>query len=417
MPEPYNYSAQLSPLPTTALMGMQSGLIPMALQAQQFRAQQQQQAAMQRDIAEVSQNPTPEAISGLMLRYPALSEHFKQAHESVSADQQKSLVDQGSQVQTALVTGHTDTAIELLTKLSEGYKNKGDLGRSKVMADLAESAKTDPKLAIMGIGSFLSYAMGPEKYAENFNKLGAETRASELHPAELKAAEAKAEKAAVESKFAESKAAQDLEKGGWDIKKIQNDIDVSKQNAKIAMMNAQIARETNGLKRQELGLKLQEMQDKRDEVIRTKAADASDALAAIDNSYSTIQQALNFDLKTIEMATGKFAGRVGGATALVDSDVNNFRKIIDTIKGQQFMQAYKNLRGGGQITAIEGEKATTAIGNLDLSQDTQTIISNLKELQRIIQKGRKNVILRYGVPGTDIDLRPGVEEPIVRRER
>lgn len=56
---------------------------------------------------------------------------------------------------------------------------------------------------------------------------------------------------------------------------------------------------------------------------------------------------------------------------------------IDQLGGQAFLQAFESLKGGGQITQIEGEKATQAIGRLDSYQseaDYRTALTELRDL-------------------------------------
>jgi len=45
----------------------------------------------------------------------------------------------------------------------------------------------------------------------------------------------------------------------------------------------------------------------------------------------------------------------------------NFKALYDQIAGKQFSQAYETLKGGGQITEIEGEKATNALSRMRTS--------------------------------------------------
>lgn len=57
------------------------------------------------------------------------------------------------------------------------------------------------------------------------------------------------------------------------------------------------------------------------------------------------------------------------------------------LKGQAFLQAFNNLRGGGHITEIEGQKATDAIARLDTAQSPNDYRSALQELQGILLLG------------------------------
>lgn len=57
---------------------------------------------------------------------------------------------------------------------------------------------------------------------------------------------------------------------------------------------------------------------------------------------------------------------------------------IRQLDGQAFLQAFENLKGGGQITEIEGQKATQAIGRLDSAQRTEDYVQALTELKDIL---------------------------------
>lgn len=65
----------------------------------------------------------------------------------------------------------------------------------------------------------------------------------------------------------------------------------------------------------------------------------------------------------------------------------DFRARLDQIKGQAFLQAYNTLRGGGQITEVEGKKATDALGRLSTAQNEHDFNTALDDLKSIIQKG------------------------------
>lgn len=63
---------------------------------------------------------------------------------------------------------------------------------------------------------------------------------------------------------------------------------------------------------------------------------------------------------------------------------------IKQINGQAFLQAYQTLRGGGQITEVEGQKATEAMGRLDRAQSYDDYIGALNDLESVIS-GAANV--------------------------
>ena len=61
---------------------------------------------------------------------------------------------------------------------------------------------------------------------------------------------------------------------------------------------------------------------------------------------------------------------------------------IKQLDGQAFLQAFESLKGGGQITEIEGTKATQAIGRLDSAQrpeDYRAALTELRDLLNVAQ--------------------------------
>lgn len=57
---------------------------------------------------------------------------------------------------------------------------------------------------------------------------------------------------------------------------------------------------------------------------------------------------------------------------------------VDQLNGQAFLQAFERLKGAGQITEIEGTKATQAIGRLDSAQSPEDYKQSLTELRSIL---------------------------------
>lgn len=60
---------------------------------------------------------------------------------------------------------------------------------------------------------------------------------------------------------------------------------------------------------------------------------------------------------------------------------------LDQIKGKTFLEAYNTLRGGGQITEVEGEKATAAIARLNQAQSWKDAQPALQDLKGVITAG------------------------------
>jgi len=70
---------------------------------------------------------------------------------------------------------------------------------------------------------------------------------------------------------------------------------------------------------------------------------------------------------------------VSGAAARVQSR-------LDQIRGKSFLQAFDQLRGGGAITEIEGQKATEAMARLNTAQNDEDFVAALNELRGIVSQ-------------------------------
>lgn len=81
-------------------------------------------------------------------------------------------------------------------------------------------------------------------------------------------------------------------------------------------------------------------------------------------------------------------GFVQGMLPSRSSDQVDFQSLVDQTQGQSFLQAFQMLKGAGQITEIEGLKATQAIsrlGNQRLSD--ADYLQAIADLEEVIQNG------------------------------
>ena len=65
----------------------------------------------------------------------------------------------------------------------------------------------------------------------------------------------------------------------------------------------------------------------------------------------------------------------------------DFMTYFDQITGQAFLEAFETLKGGGQITQIEGEKATSAINRMNIASSEREFIKAAMEFQDIMRAG------------------------------
>jgi len=111
---------------------------------------------------------------------------------------------------------------------------------------------------------------------------------------------------------------------------------------------------------------------------------AQEVQQAVDTASSTLQvidEALSH--KGLSAAVGPLDAR----TPTFLPDATAFEAYHNQIKGKAFLQAFESLKGGGQITEIEGQKAEQAIARLDLAQSEDDYKRALKDLRDIVELG------------------------------
>jgi len=429
---PIDYTSPFANLPTAGaslMQGVQSGV---AMGQLQLERQQKQlafdQAQQQRtDLATLSQNATPQAIAALMIKYPGLSEQLKRSSDVLSSTQQQGRLDSATQVYAALQSNAPDVAQRLLKDQATAARNGGNEQDAKAAETIAQLVADHPEFAKTTIGLRLAAAVGPEKFAESFAKLGGEQRAQELQgdvvrkgAADADAAVADATTKGVQAKYAESNALLEQEKKGWDIKALKADMEYKRDSNRIAAMNAAAAREGNGLKRQELQLKIQDTIRERDDKIRGKVADVESAASNMDNMLNTIERIRNNP--SLGSVLGSLEGKslypnatLGSLNPFGDGDERaDAIALIETLGSQAFLSQIPNIKGMGALSNAEGEKLQAAFQNLSRAQSEKQFDATLKEATRLLEKGRSTVSKRYGVPlgAPDTPAKAGTRPPL-----
>jgi hypothetical protein len=61
--------------------------------------------------------------------------------------------------------------------------------------------------------------------------------------------------------------------------------------------------------------------------------------------------------------------------------------MIEQLQGKAFLEAFNSLRGGGQITEVEGAKATNAIVRMQTAQSYEAFMAALKDFKSVITMG------------------------------
>lgn len=125
------------------------------------------------------------------------------------------------------------------------------------------------------------------------------------------------------------------------------------------------------------------------------ASTAGATLAKADQAMKAIDDTLN--APGLATATGA-SGMLDPRNYLWGTDAANARTRIDQLQGQAFLEAFESLKGGGQITEVEGKKATDAMARLSRAQSDEEFRNSLMELRQIIAAGRERAAARVNQP-------------------
>jgi hypothetical protein len=161
----------------------------------------------------------------------------------------------------------------------------------------------------------------------------------------------------------------------------QRSVAASRDNAAAQRDIAGAQREaTMAYQNEQRALQLDKLRFEKGERDQTKET----ALSTVEDSLGVLDKAIKHPGR--ETATG-ISSITNPANIIPGTDARNFRVILDQIKGKAFLQAFQSLKGGGQITEVEGNKATAAIARLDTAQSDEEFKIALEELQAVMQKG------------------------------
>jgi hypothetical protein len=92
-----------------------------------------------------------------------------------------------------------------------------------------------------------------------------------------------------------------------------------------------------------------------------------------------------------------------------------FDAMGDQLKGKVFLEAFQSLKGAGQITEVEGQKATDAIGRLNRAQSEGDYKAALTELKGVITGGMERARRQASPAAPSGGARGGYTVVTVRR--
>ena len=105
-------------------------------------------------------------------------------------------------------------------------------------------------------------------------------------------------------------------------------------------------------------------------------------------------------------ATG-FSSVIDPRNYVPGTDAYNFAALHNQIAGQAFLQAFESIKGGGQITEVEGKKATQAITRIKQGLSDAEYVKELNTLRQIVLKGRERAEKMARGKGVETSSQPG----------
>lgn len=91
---------------------------------------------------------------------------------------------------------------------------------------------------------------------------------------------------------------------------------------------------------------------------------------------------------------GAILSYAGKETPIAGTNAAGAKALLDQIKGQQFLQAFESLKGGGQISEKEGEAATKALSAINERTSEKDLKQNINTLRNILQKAQQKASTR-----------------------
>jgi len=114
-----------------------------------------------------------------------------------------------------------------------------------------------------------------------------------------------------------------------------------------------------------------------------------------EQTIKLVDDMLNHPGFNISVGAKSPVGKV--ASFIPGTDAASFDIAQKQMVGKQFLEAFETLKGGGQITQIEGEKATQAMSRMNTSNSQEEYIKAAREFQNIIRSGINRAKQKAGV--------------------
>jgi hypothetical protein len=136
-------------------------------------------------------------------------------------------------------------------------------------------------------------------------------------------------------------------------------------------------------------------------VAETTAKAQTEAKIDLPRIEANAQQSIDL-LERIKTHPGmKYSvGLMSAAPVIPGTPQADFVALTEQLQGKQFLEAFQSLKGGGQITEVEGTKAENAIARMQRAQSKEAFVSAATEFQDIVRKGVERAKQKAGSAST-----------------
>jgi hypothetical protein len=136
---------------------------------------------------------------------------------------------------------------------------------------------------------------------------------------------------------------------------------------------------------------------------QTQRQNLPDLEAQTANTIGLVDKLLDHPgFSTVVGAKGPTGVAAAAGYPIAGTDAADWVALKNQVVGQQFMQAYQTLKGAGQITEVEGKKATQAISRMDTAQSEDSFKAAAHDFQNVMRAGLERARQKAGGGGWSI---------------
>ena len=364
------------------------------LKIDEYNKALQKKDAFDTAIQGLGDNPTPAEYARLIAQFPEMSTAIKSSYDLLSDAKKDSNIALNTRIFSAFETGNNQVALSMLDREILAAENSGDSSRADAMKSLKMIAEMDPDSARKTAGLSLAAAVGPEQFAETYQKINKAQIESKLAGPQFEKAQSDAQKAAIDSQFAETNAVIAANAAGIDVSHLIEDPEIQKQNKKIAAATRAAEKAKTEQEREKRQLDIDKQKAEREVAVQTKRDDTIKGVTAIDTLLNNVNDILELgqaeagifgQRRAIDVATGTLESRLPTVASQAAAD---FEAQLESLDAQLFLAQMPLIKGTGQLSNAEGTRLAQSLGSLSLRQSAERLEKNLKTIQELMLKSR-----------------------------